>query len=446
MTTYPPAPLLWQNNLALDYSHSQIAYVGYEGTIFHLSGPFMPILGAQSGAVLESIAHLDASFKQLDNAGARQDGTTYYDTLYDPGLIDLTIKLGGMSPSDMRSVISSWLGAWDPKQLGQLCWFSPERGEWVANVRMNKPITDVFKQDWYTSQQVTFTWQARNDSAFWQGVDSVCVFNSNAHQILTVTGQPTGGTYTLTFGDVSVTLDFNAIAGDIESGLASLATIGQGNVGVNALDGSGSLFTIEFTGSLGAALQPLISVINDLDGGSNPLVSIVDSGGGGTASAGQITLTNIGDQPAWPRYLCYGPGTFTIGDGDNAANSITFGPLLDGQIALLNTLPRLPAVVDLTPTQTPQQLDVVQEILSALINFVTANNIPPLLTEFESLFGILPPQGPMYSLLQGRFTQPLAPMLTQVGPVTSNIPCSITGGNAATQIIAASTPMRRWPE
>lgn len=340
MTVYPPVPLLSQLNRVLHSQHSQLSYVGYEGTIFHISGPFAPLLGAQTGVNMLKISGIDAPFKNLDNQGARQDGTTWYDTLYDPAEIDMTVELGGMSAPDMRKLIAAWFGAWDPKQLGKLCWFSPERGEWWANVRMHKPVADQFSNDWYQSKRIKLTWSMRNDNAFWQGVDSVSTYTSGQF----------------------------------------------------------------------------------------------------------LELCNRGDQPGWPRYLCYGPGTFSIGDGSGSSRMITFGPLLAGQVALLNTLPRLPGVVDLSPNQPAQPLDLLQGLLKGLIDFATNNNVPPLLQEFESLFGIVPPQGPLYSLLNGRFTTPLDPMLEQDGPVTSFIPCKITGGNGDSKIIGAVTPLRRWPE
>lgn len=430
--------------LALDFTHSQIAYVGYEGTIFHVSGPFAPVLGAQSGAVIKDIARLDPSFKHLDNKGARQDGITWYDTLYDPAEIDFNVILGGTSAADMRHVIGSWMGAWDPKQLGKLCWFSPERGEWWANVRQAKSVPNNFQFDWYESKEIALTWSCRNDMAFWQGVDSVCTFNPNNQQVISVTGDPTGGYYTLEFGgkttDVLVpTADATKLTQELEA----LSSIGLGNILVKALDGSGTSFVVQFLNGLGGLPQPLIIADSSLTGGT-PGVGVDPLIVGGPTTAGFVNLTNTGDQPGWPRYLCYGPGTFTIGDV-GTTNSITFGPLGDGQIALLNTLPRLPAVVDLSPTQ-PKQTVTFQSLIQELINFATSNNTPPLLQEFESLFGILPPQGNMYSLLSGRFTQPIAPMLEQVGPQAVSIPVAIKNGSAKSQIIAAVTPQRIWPE
>jgi hypothetical protein len=161
-------------------------------------------------------------------------------------------------------------------------------------------------------------------------------------------------------------------------------------------------------------------------------------------TSGYVSLTNIGDLPAWPRYLCYGPGTFSFGNGPNSSSFITFGPLDAGQIVLVTTEPRLRSVVDLTPGQ-PQDLGLFQDLLSDLISFATNNNTPPLLQRFESFFGIVPPQGNLYSLMNGRFTNPVPGTPYGTPPQTQYIPVSISGANANSQIIAALTPQRRWP-
>lgn len=476
MTTYPPAPQQYQTNLALDYTHSQVAYVGYEGSIFNISGPLAPVLGAQSGVVLKTIAHLDPGFKHLDNKGARQDGTTWFDTIYDPAEINMVVELGGTDPASTRKVIGDWFGAWDPKQLGKLCWFSPERGEWWCNVRMSKPVQDQFQLDWYQARGTTFTWQCRNDNAFWQSVDSVDTFTLTNSQVLSIAGA-TGGTFVLSAQGLpgtpaSAPIPFNATAADVQAAVAGIAgmpgTGGSGggqlqpaqSVVVQPQGGSNSLFNILLQGAAALLSIPIVLALDitalvgtAVEGVIQAVSSILNPGSthtgtpAGPTSSGHITLTNTGDQPGWPRYLCYGPGTFVIGDGGNASNSVTFGPLLDGQIALLSTLPRLPAVTDLSPAQSTAGNNAqTNNLITTLINFVTNNNVPPLLAEFESLFGITPPQGPLYSLLSGRFTTPLPPMSESVGPVPSSIPVSIQGGSATSKIVAAVTPMRRWPE
>lgn len=178
-----------------------------------------------------------------------------------------------------------------------------------------------------------------------------------------------------------------------------------------------------------------------------PPVTGVNAGPRTLTAAGQLVLTNFGDQDAWPRYLCYGPGIFRIANGPDSTQMIEFGPLVDGQIALLTTLPRLRGVVDLTPNTaslavTPQ----FDNFFQRLISLATNNNTPPLLEMFQSLFGARPPQGVMYPLLQGRFSNPVPAKPTGDPPAPSKIRCEILNGTPASRIVGALTPLRRWPE
>lgn len=168
------------------------------------------------------------------------------------------------------------------------------------------------------------------------------------------------------------------------------------------------------------------------------------SGGAGT---GFNTVTNIGDQKGWVDHVFHGPGTVQIANGVDGS-LITFGPLLAGQIALLRTEPRRRGVYDLTPAGTnvpQQQLTEWQSFLKSLINFATNNNVVPLLQQFESFFGILPPQGEFYTLLNGRFTESIAPKPAGLPPVESRLQVTITGGDANTRLETRLTPLRRYP-
>jgi hypothetical protein len=119
--------------------------------------------------------------------------------------------------------------------------------------------------------------------------------------------------------------------------------------------------------------------------------------------------------------------------------------LLAGQVVLLETEPRRRSIVDVSPAELPpQNLTPFQQFLTALITFATNNNVPPLLEQFASLFGIQPPQGNLYSYLDGRFTTPI-PAQPLSGPQTSSVTVQIAGGGTGTKIIGAITPRRRWP-
>jgi hypothetical protein len=117
-------------------------------------------------------------------------------------------------------------------------------------------------------------------------------------------------------------------------------------------------------------------------------------------------------------------------------------------MALIYTEPRIRSVVDLSPTQPAQLLSAFQQMIQAWVNSSVGQlPVPPELTALESAFGILPPQGPLYSLLKGRFTSASALPPKQDGfpAVTQYIAVGITGGTSASKIVAAATPYRTWP-
>jgi hypothetical protein len=210
-----------------------------------------------------------------------------------------------------------------------------------------------------------------------------------------------------------------------ETGTGSV--IGSGN--------RGSAWGI--TASAGATSQGVPPGIEEFDVADNATVT----------QSGTVKLTNFGDQPGPPRFLVYGPGTFNISNGPGGS-MISFGPLGDGQMALLTTQSNKRGVVDLSPQQPAQPLDGFQTFIDQLVKFAVNGNVPPLLQEFESLFGIPPPQGEMYHLLNGRFTQAssIPPKPTNGPPKPVDINVQIVNGNPHSRIVAALTPLRRWPE
>jgi hypothetical protein len=361
-----------------------ISFTGADSSIFYLQGGKAPDLSCEDGFGLVGHEGFQPPFVLLDEQGARQDGITNLDTIFDPAVIKLTLEASGVTPSSLRRTVRTWLSSWNPPNVGTLNVFTQEMGQWWMPVRQKGRIPDALQQDPSLHRRFQFDWECRGDNSFWQGIDSVSQFP--------------GGAYP-------------------------------------------------------GAVQAL-------------------SGG---AATGFCPLTNLGTRPAFPRFLCYGPGTFTLGNGANvfatggafqsgtqpgivgtASVPVTFGPLQAGQIALITTLPRLRSVVDVSPVQPAQTLSQFQTLIAKLVNLVANGNTPPLLEKMESSFGILPPQGPMYSLLTGRFTSLSALPGKQDGypPNTGWIPVAISGGGstglggnapATSTIVAAATPRRTWP-
>lgn len=119
---------------------------------------------------------------------------------------------------------------------------------------------------------------------------------TNEVQTVTITGTPTGGTFTLTFnGQTTAPIAYNANAAAVQAALEALSVIGTGNV----LGGGGALpgtpVTITFRGSL-AGINVLVMTASGagLTGGTSPAaaVSTTTAGGGGTGS-GQTGLTDL---------------------------------------------------------------------------------------------------------------------------------------------------------
>jgi len=113
----------------------------------------------------------------------------------------------------------------------------------------------------------------------------------NERQFIKLTGNPTGGTFTLTYFDqvtapitFSNSADFNTIAASIQSALEGLTRIGAGNVIVThepELNQQSQVtenrrWRVEFIGTL--AHQEVVNLVgaDNLTGGTNPAVSITE--------------------------------------------------------------------------------------------------------------------------------------------------------------------------
>jgi len=163
---------------------------------------------------------------------------------------------------------------------------------------------------------------------------------------------------------------------------------------------------------------------------------------------GFLKRRNAGDQEAYDRYTCFGPGTFKIANGPGG-EMIEFGPLLPSQIVQIRANPRGGGgrnVVDLTSVPpTAAELAQYKTALDDVKSFAASNNSEALLSSLASVNGVVPPQGNMYRLLKGRFTEPIPAREPGEDQRTYDIACEIVNGNADSKILASLTPMRRYP-
>lgn len=138
-------------------------------------------------------------------------------------------------------------------------------------------------------------------------------------QTVTITGTPTGGTFTLTFdGETTAPIAYNAINTAVDSALEALPNIGVGEVAVTGGPGPGTPYTVTFLTSLGDVPQ-MTADGAALTGGTAPAVAVT------TATPGN-NLTDIGyrapevGSEAVPNGVGLEFWTAAIQDGSYAAN------------------------------------------------------------------------------------------------------------------------------
>jgi hypothetical protein len=106
-------------------------------------------------------------------------------------------------------------------------------------------------------------------------VDGITLSGSEVQRV-TITGTPTGGTFTLTFGgQTTATIAYNATASAVQTALAALSTIGTGNVSCAGGPLPGTPVDVTFTGTLAQQnVASLTATGTGLTGGTSPAVAI----------------------------------------------------------------------------------------------------------------------------------------------------------------------------
>src|SRR5690606_30419747 len=102
---------------------------------------------------------------------------------------------------------------------------------------------------------------------------------TNEVQTVTISGTPTGGTFTLEYGGEDTDgIAHNAAASAVQSALESLSTVGAGNVTVTG--SAGGPYSVTFTGALAGTNVAQMTADDELTGGTTPGVAVT------TATAG----------------------------------------------------------------------------------------------------------------------------------------------------------------
>ena len=126
----------------------------------------------------------------------------------------------------------------------------------------------------------------------------------NEKQTITITGTPTGGTFTLTYsGQTTAAIAYNASATDIQTALEALSNIASGDVACTGGALPGAAVVVEFTGDLANTDVDLMTATSSLTGGTTPAISITETLKGGNTTRAYIaqpedddwTVCNGGD-------------------------------------------------------------------------------------------------------------------------------------------------------
>jgi hypothetical protein len=119
---------------------------------------------------------------------------------------------------------------------------------------------------------------------------------TNEVQRITITGTPTGGTFTLTFGGYTTAgIAYNANAAAVVAALEALPNIDSGDVSATGGALPGSAVDVTFGGRYAGINVPAMTASGaGLTGGTSPAVAIsTQTAGGGAAGSGQTGLTDL---------------------------------------------------------------------------------------------------------------------------------------------------------
>ena len=156
---------------------------------------------------------------------------------------------------------------------------------------------------------------------------------ASAMQILSVGGNPTGGTFTLSFGgQTSPAIPFNATAAQVQAALQTMPSIGAGNVVCGGGPLPATAVTVTFIGALAFRAQAVITLgANSLTGGASPAPAIAPMTQGALVTDVQ-TLSVSGSPTA---------GSFALSFAGQTTAPIPFNATAAQVQAALSALPNI---------------------------------------------------------------------------------------------------------
>ncbi len=114
--------------------------------------------------------------------------------------------------------------------------------------------------------------------------------NASEQQTVTITGGPTGGSFTLTVGaQTTGAIAYNATAAAVRTALEALSNVNVGDVSVTGGPGPTTPYVVTFSGQYAGEDMPAMTASGaSLTGGSSPAVGVTTTTpGGGTGGAAE---------------------------------------------------------------------------------------------------------------------------------------------------------------
>jgi hypothetical protein len=109
-------------------------------------------------------------------------------------------------------------------------------------------------------------------------------------QTVTITGGPTGGTYTLTFsGQTTAAIPYNATAAQVKTALEALSNVNPGDVAVSGGPHPATAVVVTFGGQYLSDDVAQMTASGSFTGGTSPAIAVTTTTAGGGASASDGT-------------------------------------------------------------------------------------------------------------------------------------------------------------
>jgi len=176
---------------------------------------------------------------------------------------------------DMPLTLTSIMPAWVRYMMRTDIARQIAAGDWMQALS----VSDAMIDRWFRDRGINPVWHLDGDIG---GAAEV--------QTITITGTPTGGTYTLTFdGETTGAIAYNATAATVRSALAELSNINYTDITTAGGPHPGTAITVAFAGQYEHTDVALMTATGSLTGGTTPAVAVATT----TTASGTSTVNGV---------------------------------------------------------------------------------------------------------------------------------------------------------